>query len=58
MKVIAKKDVIDENGFQVFTAAHTYDIIMDKGDHLAIYCNLKAMYNVEKKNLDSFKIIE
>jgi hypothetical protein len=58
MKVIAKKDVIDENGFKVFTGDHTYEVIMDKGDHLAIYCDLKAMYNVEKKNLDSFKIIE
>jgi hypothetical protein len=58
MKVVAKEDILDENGFKVFTKEHTYDVLLDKGEHLAVYCDLKAMYNVHKDNLDSFIIID
>lgn len=58
MKIKAQKDVLDEHGFKVFTENHTYDVILDKREHLAVYCDLKAMYNIPKENLDSFKIIE
>lgn len=58
MKVKAKQDIIDENGYKVFTKGHSYDVMLDKGEHLAVYCDLKAMYNVHKRNLGSFELIE
>jgi hypothetical protein len=58
MKIKAQKDILDVHGFKVFTQGHTYDVMLDKGELLAVYCDLKAMYNIPKENLDSFTIID
>ena len=56
MKIKANKTIMDKNGYTVFTKDHSYDIYMDKGDILAVYCDLAAMYNLKKEELNNFEI--
>jgi hypothetical protein len=53
MELKAMRDVIDKNGYKVFTKDHAYSVIMDKGNVLAVYCDLNAMYNVRKEELSN-----
>jgi hypothetical protein len=58
VKVTARKNIMNEHGFKVFTEGHTYDVMLDKGEVLAVYCDLKAMYNLRKEELTNFQLIE
>ena len=58
MFIKALSDYIDPNGFKVFTKDHKYSVYMDKGDFLAVYCDLAPMYNLQKDELNDFFIIE
>jgi hypothetical protein len=58
MIIKALSDYVDPNGFKVFTKGHSYNVYMDKGDFLAVYCDLAPMYNLQKDELNNFRIIE
>ena len=58
MKLKATKNIIDKNGYMVFTENHTYEVLLDKGNVLAVNCDLKAMYNIKKNDLKDFEIID
>lgn len=57
MKLRAKKDIIIKNGSKVFSEGRTYDVFMDKGKFLTVYCDQKQIYDLSKNSLQDFQIL-